>query len=324
MKRKVVKSIAYFIATILLLLSVSSCSKKSNTHSENSNLENANASSNYSTENVTKSQPEHLSEVPNGYIGIYTVEDLQNSTFNTEGNYILMNDLDLSSVADWEGINNKSTFDGNNYTISNLKSTKSGLFLEANSICNLNVRNIDININGAEYGNGQYWSIGGLVCTAYKVENCTTSGKLKITDTNTNWYIGGIIGQTPQGPIKNCSSSLEIIQTSPSNCWIDIGGICGSCSYGNVATIENCEFSGRISAENAQVGGICGNTFLIEVKIYNSINKGSITCNFSSVSRFADCMAVGGIMGYGGDKTTVENCSNIGKIFCNINSAKFH
>lgn len=47
-------------------------------------------------------------EVPAGYIGIYSPEDLNKVRNNLAGSYILMNDLDLSA-ANWEPIGNKST-----------------------------------------------------------------------------------------------------------------------------------------------------------------------------------------------------------------------
>ena len=39
----------------------------------------------------------HLTDVPDGYVGIYTKSDLDNIRNNLSGNYILMNDIDFSS-----------------------------------------------------------------------------------------------------------------------------------------------------------------------------------------------------------------------------------
>lgn len=67
-----------------------------------------------------------LDEVPEGWIGIYTVEDLKKVANNLNANYIVMKDLDLSSEENWIPIGNKENpfngiFDGNGYTIKNMK-----------------------------------------------------------------------------------------------------------------------------------------------------------------------------------------------------------
>ena len=38
-------------------------------------------------------------EIPDGYTPLYTIDDLYNVRSNPEGNYILMNDIDLSATA---------------------------------------------------------------------------------------------------------------------------------------------------------------------------------------------------------------------------------
>ena len=45
---------------------------------------------------------ENQTTVPDGYIGIYTAEDLYNIRNNLSGKYILMNDIDLSVYENWE------------------------------------------------------------------------------------------------------------------------------------------------------------------------------------------------------------------------------
>lgn len=320
MKRKFVKSIAYFIVAVLVLLSVSGCSQNSGTNSENSNSDIAISRSEYSTENVTESQTEqqteHLSEVPNGYIGIYTVEDLKNSTFNTEANYILMNDLDLSSIANWEGINNKSIFDGNNYTISNLKSTKSGLFLEANNIYNLNVKNVDININERNV------ILGALACKAVQVFNCISSGEINVNYNNDHaagpyTRIGGLVGYTEE-KIKNCKSGVAITHTVSH---IDnyIGGISGI----SPKKIEDCEFFGTINCKNASAGGITGSANR-SIEIINCSNKGTINCVFQPGYWQIDWseLCLGGIVGYVQSDAIISNCFNIGDISSKISTDK--
>jgi len=52
----------------------------------------------------------HQRTVPDGYVGIYTAQDLDNMRNNLTGKYVLMNDIDLADWGNWEPIG-----DGNNY-----------------------------------------------------------------------------------------------------------------------------------------------------------------------------------------------------------------
>lgn len=71
-----------------------------------------------------------LTEVPEGYVGIYTADDLNLIRENTDGNFILMADIDLGGkehtpIGDYlNPFNGK--FDGNGHVISNFIITASG------------------------------------------------------------------------------------------------------------------------------------------------------------------------------------------------------
>lgn len=90
--KKAISLLSVILAVILLF---SACRSGGNTGGSGT-------MGNLREEETTQSKALHQSEVPQGFIGIYTVEDLINSGANVGGNYILMNDLDLSSVEDWE------------------------------------------------------------------------------------------------------------------------------------------------------------------------------------------------------------------------------
>lgn len=66
-----------------------------------------------------KSTTTHVTAVPDGYIGIYTVDDFDYLRNSNTGQYILMNDIDMTDTKKWDGINFQGTFDGNNYEIKN-------------------------------------------------------------------------------------------------------------------------------------------------------------------------------------------------------------
>lgn len=318
MERKLTKTISWLLVAVLLLLSVSACSKGSGGNSKNDNLSSFNEGYSSTSEPTADKIPEHLTEVPSGYIGIYTVDDLQNSSLNTDANYILMNNLDLSSIDNWEGINNNSTFDGNNYTISNLKSTVCGLFVDAKNIQNLSVIEVEITINKRQYDD-----IGSLACRAYNINNCNSSGTITVSKIDHFFCnIGGMIGATSECSIKNCNCSVNINHTDPSY-ENNIGGILGECRYARSLSIENCKFSGTIYAENAVVGGIVGKSYDEKVKISNTSNTGNLKCDYSVESQYGDNMCIGGIVGLKArdfNEATFENCFNIGTISGNIDA----
>ena len=66
---------------------------------------------------TAESTTAHVTAVPDGYIGIYTVDDFDYLRNSSTGQYILMNDIDMTDTKKWDGINFQGTFDGNNYEI---------------------------------------------------------------------------------------------------------------------------------------------------------------------------------------------------------------
>lgn len=151
-------------------------------------------------------------DIPEGFIPIYTAEDLNKIRNNRYGKYILMNDIDLKGY-NWEPIDyyNEETgehepfygvFDGNGHKIKNLRINKPdedmvGLFACIGNrngpavIKNLILENVDIV--------GRH-SVGGLVgknASGY-IENVKVIGNIK-GDT----CVGGIAG-TDIGIIRNC------------------------------------------------------------------------------------------------------------------------
>ena len=59
------------------------------------------------------------------------LERLQNCSGTVECKLVLANNINASSIDDWEPLSIANSFDGNGYTISNLTSTQ-GAFLEVN------------------------------------------------------------------------------------------------------------------------------------------------------------------------------------------------
>lgn len=106
-----------------------------------------------------------LDVVPAGWTGIYTQADLLNMRNNLNGKYILMNDI--AFIGTWEPIGNeteefKGYFNGNGYTITNLKVSGTSGYLGmfgrtagGTGITNINLKNYTVT------GSGEY--IGSLV-----------------------------------------------------------------------------------------------------------------------------------------------------------------
>lgn len=181
-------------------------------------------------------------EVPEGYTGVYTIDDLYAIRNNLSGKYILMNDIDLSATApggDWDSGNGWSpidgfsgTFDGNGYAIKNMhiygdvSSGSYGLF--GNSAgsngrilrlalinCNIDL-NISTNLSSICIG-----SIVGGIKDYYNytsVKNCYATGSVNVSidctskSNYTRYYIGGIAGNAKiDNSFNNCDINVSVI-----------------------------------------------------------------------------------------------------------------
>lgn len=183
---------------------------------------------------------------------IRSQDDLSDIRLNPDGDYILMNDIEVTG--EWIPIRGfTGTLDGNGHIISGLRYSNTeqaqlGLFAytEGATIKRLGIE--DAFFNGNE-------DIGGIVGLAKNttIEECYVSNSyLEGRD-----HIGGIVGATgraipgsPSEPsiIKNCYSSATIHSREH-----QAGGIMGVLID---ASIENCYFSGVITCEKTNAAGI--------------------------------------------------------------------
>ncbi|MCM1364999.1 MAG: hypothetical protein NC122_06150 [Faecalibacterium sp.] len=264
-------------------------------------------------------QSEHLTEVPEGYIGVYTIEDLYCVRNDLTANYILMNDIDLSEATaeggDWNfggrgwnpiGSNDvygssafSGIFDGNNYSIKGM--------------------NININKKSLPSGTSGYIYIGLFSRVSGIIKNLKVFGDITVFSVSDykDYYIGTISALvTSDGVIENCYSSITINSTIKGNSSAgsshdddQIGGITGF-SYG---TVKKCINNGKIRVivgdyNRVYVGGICGrcddNNNAVVSKC---INVGSIT--YQGDLKKYDYSA--GISGY---KGKISNCYNVADI----------
>ncbi len=194
-------------------------------------------------------------------------------------------DIDLTGIDDWTPIGNstsssnnyfKGSYNGNGYTISNLK-IKSGEWFrglfglvigESSStpavLTGIHLRNVDIEVShNSDISCG---AIAGAVDSDAVITFCSTQGEIK-TDMNLQGKpynnSGGIIGNN-RGTISYCRADVKVTASSDANdtsreC--NAGGIAGI----NTGTILACEASGsevsaKASNAKAQAGGIAGTT----------------------------------------------------------------
>lgn len=151
----------------------------------------------------------------------------------------------------------EGTFDGGGYTISGLNVT----------------------------GNFRYASLFGAV-KGGTIKSLTVAGK--VSPSNSQCIVGGIVGYASNAVIKNCSNHCSVTGRTTSI----IGGIAGFNSSG---AIIDCYNVGTISGINyaEAIGGIVGS------------NSGTIS-NCYNVGTVSNDTSVGEIAGHNSD--TVENC----------------
>ena len=214
---------------------------------------------------------------------IQNVEDLKKLAQKVNGNeayagkhFQLTADIDLENEPNWtpigkSGLPFQGTFDGNGHQITKLKITGgsyAGLF---GNVWGATIQNC--NVTGEVNG---YNHTGGIVGDAginTKILNCSFQGNVEGNGENR----GGIVGDTSSGcevsgcyvtgtvtggsavggiagwgvgTIKNCYALADVTATG-----VNAGGIAGY--YCSNFTIENCYYSGNVSASKC-AGGIAG------------------------------------------------------------------
>ncbi len=266
-----------------------------------------------------------LTKVPDGYMGIYTKEDLDVVRNNLSGNYILMTDIEFTAedFADggcfyngdsgWMPIGDEEApfagnFDGNGYAVKNLyvninssSTVYVGLFgYNKGSIKNLVIKDAVViaSISNAKRGSNVF--VGGIVGYSSEgiITNCYNTGNVSAyADTNLSSVAcaGGIVGYSKSN-IVNCSNTGSVsakASSSTDGCWAYAGGIAGT----NASVISYCNNKGGLSAVAS--------------------TSSDLSSNIVSVCAWS---YVGGITGenYG----TITNCNNTGIVNAYSNSNK--
>ncbi len=272
------------------------------------------------------------------YRFIYTAADLNAVRNELADNYIVMNNIDLSGYADWvpigdvtinvpydsptfTGTTYTGVFDGNGYTISNLKITSSssngrglfGVIGSSDASKSATIKNVtlsSIEVSGANF-------VGGLA--AYSgcgnFYNCSVSGNLSGT-----YYVGGLVGSakgemSTGGAFTNCSSSVAVTATGRFT-----GGLIGYAFY--IQSVDGCSSTGAVNNTSTDgnsicIGGLIGHLWGdSETSISNCYTTGAVTANTTNGNRigglageFTGALASTGITG-----CLVNNCYASGNV----------
>ena len=182
---------------------------------------------------------------------------VNNGASTSNVTFEVTNDIDMSSISYFYGIGTEEdtfsgTFNGNNYTISNLtidsSEVKIGLFGYAagSTIKNVVLENVEISGDNAD----SPIHAGGLAGRAQSsnIENCHVSGTLSLSE-ETNGNLGGLVGYNFYSTITN-SSFKGRVDGGPG----DTGGLVG---YSSESTISN-SFTSAIVYGGGWTGGFVG------------------------------------------------------------------
>lgn len=213
---------------------------------------------------------------------IYTINDLLNAT---EGDYVLANDLDLSTYNNgiWTPIQMTGdlTLDGNGHVIKNLNIPE-GYDDNYNGLYSSNVK------QNNEHDSSDY----GYLCYSFDFKNIGLEN-VNIKSSSAGALIGGVYNNSP------------------------ISGLFEEKTV--VASIDNCYMTGNIDTDG-EVGGLVGIVYSKSTS-YNDICKTTlqVTNSFSQATIIGnDC--AGGLIGEIESWNTFNNRANYGEIHLEVNN----
>ena len=291
-------------------------------------------------------EPLHQTEVPDGYIGIYSIEDFDYIPSNPQYSYILMNDIDITGLnTPEEGYDIDGAFDGNNYTLSNYNSTHP-LFESPHKIIDLYMDNAKItnsakNLQIDGEAGDDYVSASKYTAVLakhlydydknedeYEMVNCHVSGTISIELSDytieygesfySNIHVGGLVASALSSTaVNNCTFEGDIrinSSNSEKSYSIYLGGICGR-AYAN-SLLFICNTSGNININSTNnwvnVGGICGKNTRGSIQYCG--NKINITSdargNYGGILGFSDWHGAQINNSYNNGNISISNITN--------------
>lgn len=205
---------------------------------------------------------------------IATAEQLDHVRDYLNAHFELIANIDLSSYDNWNAIGDNTnpfngTFNGNGFSISNLKITGStemkfsqGLFGYTDISSKIyNVTLVNVNINAPNY-----YYVGALVgVNKGSIEKSVATGVVK-----SQVYVGGLVGRNMNGTVKDSISKVDVEGAA-----YNVGGLIGSNNYG---VVQNSFATGNVTSVTANsynIGGLVG--YNENSSIENSFATGNVT-----------------------------------------------
>ena len=200
---------------------------------------------------------------------------------------VLRNDIVLSMESEFSIPTFAGIFDGNNFTISNVKLTGNGSAAGFFRYVQEGAKVRNLTVSGEISPSGSQNQVGGIVGVNYgSIENCKFSGNV-IGDNE----VGGIAGVNEEtGEIRRCESNANVIGNHSA------GGIVGN----NHGILNNCSNSGSINTYSTEV------TYDLDDITMDNLEQ------INSTSNVAAHTDTGGIAGISDGK--IYYCSNSGAI----------
>jgi len=189
-------------------------------------------------------------------IQINNVEDLYKINDNSDGQYILNNNINLEKISDFKPICSIS----NNFT---------GVFINP---YNFVIKNLNINITEtSDQSKSKFYSCGlfSSISNAYIDNIIIENVNIKASDNkDITTCVGGLSGSSNNSLITNCKITGKV----SGNYYI--GGLIGNCSF---STITNCIFNGEVEHKknNKDVIGAAGGLF---GELYLNLDNQASTC----------------------------------------------
>lgn len=258
----------------------------------------------------------------------------------------LMNDIDMSSIENWDPLNPDGpydlgiVFDGGGHSLKNLKSKEkhySSFFGVLYGKC-YNVKFVDAEIVSAS--NSGAGIIGGYIGTGGKpaiVSEVEASGI--ITCNGKGQSVGGLGGNAREATIENCTVNVTVSNPmGDGSNRTATGGVVGK-TIDSAVKIKNCIVRGVVEItkgiNNTYTGGIVGwqsaaGAEITGCEVYATVKSagervggivghyqgGTLSgCKFYGEVNAASRLA-GGIAGITSSASIIENCLSSGKIVC--------
>lgn len=258
----------------------------------------------------------------------------------------LMNDIDMSSIENWDPLNPNDpydlgiVFDGGGHSLKNLKSkgqVYSSFFGVLYGKC-YNVKFVNAEIVSAS--NSGAGIIGGYIGTGGKpaiVSGVEASGT--VTNAGKGQSVGGLGGNAREATIENCTVNVTV--SNPMGDGVKrtaTGGVVGK-TIDSAVKIKNCIVRGVVEItkgiNNTYTGGIVGwqsaaGAEITGCEVYATVKSagervggivghyqgGTLSgCKFYGEVNAASRLA-GGIAGITSSASIIENCLSSGKIVC--------